>query len=75
MTEPNPLAPKPPKQRPVTTIIDNEMPKRLIVQLDTHGISPGQYEAAVAGWLESVSPPSLAFLVARALLAGIKSAR
>lgn len=69
-----PAAPKP-KVRPVTTIIDRDFPKRLIIQVDTRDITPDQYEAAVAAWLESVSPPSQAFTVARALLAGIKSAR
>lgn len=71
----NPLAPKPAKARPVTTIIDNEMPKRLIIQMDTRDISPEQYESAVREWLAQSSPPSLAFTVARAMLAGIQSAR
>ena len=69
-----PKSPASRKFRP-SVIIDDQMPKRLIVQLDTYDISPDRYEAAVRAWLEQSSPPSEAFTVARAVLSAIKASR
>lgn len=73
----SPRPPKPPSFRPFRPglIIDDQMPRRLIVQLDTNDITADQYEAAVREWLSSESPPTLAFQVAREILAGIVGAR
>lgn len=72
MTDQKPTTP--PKRGP-SVIIDDQMPKRLIVQLSTHEITPDAYQSAVAAWLASESPPSPAYYAARTILAAIVASR
>lgn len=69
-----PKSPASRKYRP-GVIIDDQMPRRLVVSLDTYDISPDRYEAAVREWLEQSSPLSEAYTVARAVLSAIKASR